>query len=262
MGLLGFLFLLPLLWMISSSFKRPMAVFEYPFHWIPLDPQWSNYADVWMDKTIPFPKLFYNSLKISFWSIVGEISISSLAAYAFAKMRFKGKNVVFFLLLASMMIPSQVTIIPRFILFKWLGLYNNHWSVIIPSWFSVTAIFLLRQFFQSIPDDLVNAAKIDGSGHLRIWAVIMVPLTRSALISLVILTFIGTWNDFMSPLIFLVRKELYTVSLGINWYYTSEEQQFNLTMAAATSAVVPILLLFVFCQKYFIEGIVTSGLKG
>jgi len=258
----GLLFVSPLLWMISSSLKGPLEVFGIPFRWIPDEPRWQNYVEIWTDETIPFLLMYFNSFKIAILSIVGQVVVSSLAAYAFAKMEFKGKNLVFMIFLASMMIPSQVTIIPQFMLFHRMGLYNTHWAVIFPVWFNMTSIFLFRQFYMAIPNDLVESAKIDGASHLYIWSRIILPLTKPPMISVVILAFISAWDSYLQPLIFLVSKELYTVALGVNFYYRAEAQQFNLTMAAATSAIIPILIIFIFGQRYFVEGITRTGIKG
>ena len=148
------------------------------------------------------------------------------------------------------------------ILFKKLNLYNNLWSVILPHWFNATAIFMLRQFYMGLPNDLMEAAKIDGASHPSIFARILMPLTKSALVSLTVLAFISCWNEYMSPLIFLVDKKLYTISQAIRWYMLDDLQRYDLTMAAATSAIIPVIILFVACQKYFVEGIATSGVKG
>jgi multiple sugar transport system permease protein len=256
------LFLLPLLWMTSSSLKMPLEVFKYPVEWIPKIFRWENYRAVWTDQAMPFTRLYLNSLAIAVFGLAGRLVFSSLAAYAFAKLKFKGKNLVFMCLLGTMMIPGEVTVIPKFILFNAVGLYNNLWAVIIPDWYSVTAIFLLRQFYLGLPNDLFDAALVDGAGHWRIWGRIVMSLTKPALISLAILGFIGSWNDYFTPMIFLIKKNLYTVSLGIQAYLLNEAQEYNLTMAAATSAVVPIVLLFIIGQRYFVEGIATTGVKG
>ena len=192
----------------------------------------------------------------------GQLIVSSMAAYAFAKIDFKGKMFVFTLFLASIMIPSQVTIIPRFMLFYKMGIYNTLWSIILPSWFGATSIFLLRQFYMGLPNDLIEAAKIDGAGHLRIFAQIMLPLTKPVMVSCIVLSFIALWNEYLSPLIFLTNKKVYTIAQAIRWYLMSDTQQYELTMAAASIAIVPLIILFVFCQKYFVEGIATSGMKG
>lgn len=261
-SLIAVLFVVPLVWMVLSSLKTAPEVFARPFHWLPARVQWQNYATVWMNEEASMLRAFANTLYIALFSIVGQMFISSLAAYSFAKINFKGKQVVFMLFLSSMMVPSQLTIIPRFMLFKTIGLYNNLWAIILPAFFGATSIFMLRQFYMGLPNDLIEAAKIDGAGHLRIFLRIMLPLTKAALMSLIILTFISSWNEYMAPLIFLVKKELYTVSQNIQWYMLDEFKEHNLTMAAATSAIVPVVILFIVGQKYFFEGIATSGVKG
>ncbi len=261
-SLIAVLFVVPLVWMVLSSLKTAPEVFARPFHWLPARVQWQNYATVWMNEEASMLRAFANTLYIALFSIVGQMFISSLAAYSFAKINFKGKQVVFMLFLSSMMVPSQLTIIPRFMLFKTIGLYNNLWAIILPAFFGATSIFMLRQFYMGLPNDLIEAAKIDGAGHLRIFLRIMLPLTKAALMSLIILAFISSWNEYMAPLIFLVKKELYTVSQNIQWYMLDEFKEHNLTMAAATSAIVPVVILFIVGQKYFVEGIATSGVKG
>ena len=261
-SLIAVLFVVPLVWMVLSSLKTAPEVFARPFHWLPANAQWQNYATVWMNEEASMLRAFANTLYIALFSIVGQMFISSLAAYSFAKINFKGKQIVFMLFLSSMMVPSQLTIIPRFMLFKTIGLYNNLWAIILPAFFGATSIFMLRQFYMGLPNDLIEAAKIDGAGHLRIFLRIMLPLTKAALMSLIILTFISSWNEYMAPLIFLVKKELYTVSQNIQWYMLDEFKEHNLTMAAATSAIVPVVILFIVGQKYFVEGIATSGVKG
>ena len=261
-SLIAVLFVVPLVWMVLSSLKTAPEVFARPFHWLPARVQWQNYTTVWMNEEASMLRAFANTLYIALFSIVGQMFISSLAAYSFAKINFKGKQVVFMLFLSSMMVPSQLTIIPRFMLFKTIGLYNNLWAIILPAFFGATSIFMLRQFYMGLPNDLIEAAKIDGAGHLRIFLRIMLPLTKAALMSLIILAFISSWNEYMAPLIFLVKKELYTVSQNIQWYMLDEFKEHNLTMAAATSAIVPVVILFIVGQKYFVEGIATSGVKG
>ena len=222
----------------------------------------SNYAEVWTNPQLSMAKCYWNSILIVVIGTAGQLIVSSMAAYAFAKIDFKGKKFVFTLFLASIMIPSQVTIIPRFMLFYKMGIYNTLWSIILPSWFGATSIFLLRQFYMGLPNDLIEAAKIDGAGHLRIFAQIMLPLTKPVMVSCIVLSFIALWNEYLSPLIFLTNKKVYTIAQAIRWYLMSDTQQYELTMAAASIAIVPLIILFVFCQKYFVEGIATSGMKG
>ena len=255
-------FLLPLIWMVTSSLKNTNEVFAGNWQWLPREWKWGNYAAVWTDPDVSMFKAYLNTAFITVIGTVVQLIISSMAAYAFAKVRFQGKQVVFVLFLATMMMPTEVTIVPRFILFKTVGLYNNLWAIILPHFFNATAIFLLRQFYIGLPDDLMEAAKIDGAGHLRIFGQILLPLTKASLISLMVLSFISCWNEYMAPLIFLIKKPLYTISQVIRWYMLDDLQRYDLNMAAATSAIIPVVILFIFCQRYFVEGIATSGVKG
>ena len=261
-GVVSLAFLLPLAWMATSSVKNTNEVFSVNWKWLPEVWRWDNYVTVWTDPDVSMLNAYMNTGFITVVSTVCQLVIASLAAYAFAKINFQGKGVVFAMFLATMMMPTEVTIVPRFILFKTVGLYNNLWSIILPHFFNATSIFMLRQFYISLPDDLMEAAKIDGAGHPRIFSQILMPLTKSSLISLMVLSFISCWNEYMAPLIFLVKKNLYTISQVIRWYMLDDLQRYDLNMAAATSAIIPVVILFVFCQKYFVEGIATSGVKG
>ena len=260
-GLLAVMFALPLVWMTLASFKKVSEVFSE--NWLPTVWQWKNYVTVWTDEQVYLPRVFFNTLFIVVLGTGGQLIVSSLAAYGFAKIDFKGRAAIFTLFLAAMMIPSQATIIPRYMLFSKIGLYNTLWALILPSWFSVTSIFLLRQFYMGLPNDLMDAAKVDGAGHLRIFAQILMPLTKPAMISTLILSFITLWNDYLSALVFLSNKKLYTVSQAVRyWLFDNNNQNYNLTMTTATIFIIPVIILFVFCQKYFVEGIATSGVKG
>ena len=168
---------------------------------------------------------------------------------------------VFIIMLITMMIPAQVTIVPRFVLFKSMDLYNNLWALILPAWFNVTSIFLLRTFYMSLPDDLMEAAKIDGANHFQIWARIMMPLTMPAMVTAAVLAFINSWNEYLSAIVFLPTAENYTVSQGIQ-YWLAMSDEHNLMMTAAASAIVPVVVLFLFTQRYFVESIATTGVKG
>lgn len=260
-GLLAVMFALPLVWMTLASFKKVSEVFSE--NWLPTVWQWKNYVTVWTDEQVYLPRVFFNTLFIVVLGTGGQLIVSSLAAYGFAKIDFKGRAAIFTLFLAAMMIPSQAMIIPRYMLFYKIGLYNSLWALILPSWFSVTSIFLLRQFYMGLPNDLMDAAKVDGAGHLRIFAQILMPLTKPAMISTLILSFITLWNDYLSALVFLSNKKLYTVSQAVRyWLFDNNNQNYNLTMTTATIFIIPVIILFVFCQKYFVEGIATSGVKG
>lgn len=259
-SLFAIMFALPLVWMILTSFKTNSEVFSH--NWFPTQWHPENYITVWNNATIPLWRVFLNSLTIVILGTGGQLVVSSLAAYAFAKVNFKGRNLIFTMFLGSMMIPVQATIIPRFILFYEIGLYNNLWSIILPSWFGITSIFLLRQFYIGLPNDLMEAAKIDGAGHFRIFAQILLPLTKPAMISTMILSFISLWNDYLSPLIFLVNKKLYTVPQAVKYWLFDDAKPYHLTMATSTVFIIPVIIVFIFCQKYFVEGIATSGVKG
>jgi len=261
-GILSLTFLLPLFWMLSSSLKTSMQVFESPFHWVEEQIRWDNYQRVWTHPEIPFYRLYMNSIIISVIGVVGQLVISSLAAYAFAKIDFKGKNILFMIMLITMMIPMQVMIIPRYILFRTLHIYNTLWCIIIPHFFSITVIFLLRQFYMGLPDALIEAARMDGAGHFKIWLHITMPLTRNGIISAAVLGFINTWNEYLNPLIFLSNQQKFTVTLGIRWYLQDIAKEYNLMMAAAASAIVPVVIFYIVAQDYFEEGIAAGSVKG
>lgn len=260
-AIFGALFLMPILWMLSASLKTPVNVLNYPIEWIPKDIQWENYARIWTNKQMPFTRVYLNSILVAFFSLLGQLTFSSMAAFAFAKLDFKGKNLVFMVLLASMMIPTESTIIPCFMLFKKIGLYDSLGAIILPAWFNVSTIFLIRQFYFGLPNDLMEAGKIDGAGYLRIWGQIYLPLTKPALVSTGILGFITTWNAYLPPLIYLVDKTKYTISLGIRFWLVDDAREYNLVMTAAASAIVPVVILVIFCQKYFVQGIAMAGMK-
>ena len=258
----GLLFLIPLFWMLSSSLKTPSEVFARDFKWLPANPVWANYTRVWTDEKVNMANGFMNSAIITVSGIVVALFFSSLAAYAFAKVDFKGKNFVFMLFLSTMMLPTEVTIIPRFMIFHKIGLYNNLMSVILPHWFAPSAIFMLRQFYMGLPTDLMEAAKIDGAGHPRIFSQVMMPLTKTALVSQCVLLFVSTWNEYMAPLIFLANQKLYTASLVVKYQVFEEGSSTSQLMAASASAIIPTVIIFMLCQRYFVEGIATSGVKG
>ena len=260
--LIGLVFVLPLVWMLSASLQINGDIFKYPFTWLPHAPRWVNYADIWNSGEVPLLQMYRNSLFIVIFTNIGVLFVSLLAAYAFARIEFKGKGIVFGLFIGVMMIPSQVTVVPRFLLFKELNIYNTLWAVILPGLFSVTSIFLMRQFFMTIPASLSESAFLDGAGHFRILMQIMLPLLKPTVASLVIMNFVSCWNDYFNPLVFLPSKKWYTVSLGIQYYYTQEVPSTNLTMAMSVCAILPVLILFFSCQRFFIESITSSGVKG
>lgn len=260
-GIIAVGFLIPLLWMLSASLKSAANVLDYPIDWIPDVLHWENYVKVWTNDQAPFTRLYFNSLLITITALIGQLLFASMAAYAFAKLQFKGKNILFFALLASMMIPTESTIIPQFMLFKTIGLYDNILAIILPGWFNVTTIFLLRQFYMSLPDDLMEAAKLDGATHFKIWRNIYLPLTKTALISAGLLAFITIWNSYLQPLVFLVSEANYTVPLGIRFWLVDDAREYNMVMAAAASAIIPVVAIVIACQKHIVQGIAMSGSK-
>lgn len=261
--LLAFAFsmILPFVWMLSTSLKKPIEVFAYPIEWIPETLRWDNYKRVWTGQ-YAFGVYYWNSIKVTTMTVLGTVVVSSAAAYGFSRVQFKGRDAVFLLYLATLMVPDQVTLIPRFILFNYLGLYNTHGALILPGIFMAFGIFLLRQFYLTIPQDLSEAAKMEGAGHFRIWTRIVIPLSKPSIVSLVIISFTMTWNEFVNPLVFLTRRELYTVPLGLTNFIDEMGTEYTLMMSAAVSSILPVMILFLVGQKWFIQGVISSGVKG
>jgi multiple sugar transport system permease protein len=262
MAAIALLMITPFLWMISASLKRAPEVFHFPIQWIPVEAQFQNYRELWFSEYNPFYLFYWNSIKVTVLSVLGKLIVSSLAAYAFARIEFRWKNALFLVYLSTMMIPHHITLVPKFILFHWLGIYNTHWALIVPGVFNIIGIFLLRQFFMAIPKELTEAATIDGAGHFTLYWRMVLPVSVSAFVSLTILTFVSSWNDYLNPLIFITSKDLYTIPLGLQSFMGLDIMQYNLLMCGAAIAVLPIVAVFLFFQKYFIEGIAVSGLKG
>lgn len=259
----GIVMLLPFIWMISSSLKYEVDVFKFPIEWIPRRfNAVANYTAVWAGR-YPFGMFYLNSIKVLVLRVTSDLVTSALAAYGFARLRFKGRDVIFLLYLGSMMIPHQMLFIPRFVMFRWLGIYNTLWAVALPGMFTAFGVFLLRQYFITIPFELSEAARIDGANEFQIFSRVIVPLAKPALASLAILTSVWSWNDYQGPLIMLSDIKLYTIPLGLTTYMDEHgTQQVSLIMAAATSAILPMLLIFLAAQKHFVRGIATAGLKG
>lgn len=253
--------LFPLLWMISASFKFEADVFKFPIEWIPANPNFGNYAEVWFGK-YDFPLYYWNTIKLSVLVTAAQLFISAMGAFAFAKINFKFREPLFALFLATMMIPDQVTIVPKFMLMKELHLLNTHTGIILMMVFSVYGVFLLRQHMISIPNALMEAAKIDGAGYGRIFLQIMLPMSTPAMITLGILRFIWTWNDYQTALIFLSDQKLYTLQLGMSQFASESGAFYSQMMAAAVCAIVPLLILFVVGQKSIMEGIASGAVKG
>ena len=254
--------LAPLAWGISTSLKPSVDVFAYPPQWIPENPRWSNYIEAW--EVAPFANFYWNSFYITTLIVIGQLFSSSMSGFAFARLRFPGRDKVFLLYLASLMIPAQVIMIPIFLMVKELGWVNSHLSLIVPSLATPFGTFLFRQFFLGVPEELVDAAKLDGCSPFGVYWRIFLPLAKPALATLAIFTALGTWNSFLWPLILIRSPELYTVTQGIGllrgmiqWRVAME-----LVMAGTVTALIPIVIVFILAQRYFIEGITLSGLKG
>jgi ABC-type glycerol-3-phosphate transport system permease component len=252
---------LPFLWMLSTSLKSQGATASYPPVWIPRPAQWHNYVDVVQE--FPFGAFAANSLKIASLGTIGQLVSTSLAAYAFARMSFPGRNLIFFLLLATLMIPGHVTMIPTFILFNALGWVNSHYPLIVPAWFGgAFGTFLVRQFFLTVPPDYSDAAAIDGAGHLRILTSLYVPLAKPVLATLALFTFMNHWNEFLLPVIYLTDQDKMTLTVGLSSFRLQYNTLYHYLMAGTLLSIVPIFVLFVILQKYFVRGIVMSGIKG
>lgn len=257
----GFTMILPFMWMISAAFKPEIEIFQYPIHWIPENPTFDNFAAIFSED-YNFALYYWNSFKIAASVTIIQMFTCSFAAYAFSKIKFAGRDKIFLCYLGTMMVPFQVTMIPLFILMKSLGLVDSHLSLILMHAFSAYGVFLLRQFYLGIPDELCEAAKLDGCGHFKIYSAIMLPNIKPALATLGIFTFLGQWNDFLGPLIFLQSKKLLTVPLGLKVFVTEYNVEYGKMMAGTAIALIPVLIVFFLGQKYFVEGIAMTGVKG
>lgn len=260
LAVLSFIVLIPFLWMISSSLKLDNEVFSVPIQWIPTSPRWANYLDIW--KQIPFLTFYKNTAKLTLIITLLQLFTSSLASYGFAKMKFPGRSALFIAYIATIAVPWQVYMVPQFILMKKVGLVDTHMSLILLQAFTAFGVFLLRQFYMSIPEELSEAARIDGLSEYGIYARIILPLSKPSLATLTIFTFVNTWNDFMGPLIYLNSTKLKTIQLGLRMFISQYAAEYGLIMAASVVAVIPVVILFLFTQRFFIEGIATTGLKG
>jgi multiple sugar transport system permease protein len=251
---------MPILFMISTSFKPDDQIWAFPIVWIPKPPILDHYVKVW--ETIPVLRFFFNSVFVSGAVTVSQILISSMAAYAFARIRFFARDTIFMLFLGTMMIPAYVLIIPLYLIIDWLGLMDTYGALIAPSMVSAFSIFLLRQFFLSIPFDLDDSARIDGCNRMQILFKIILPLSKPALAALTIFVFMGAWNNFFWPLIVTSSQDIRVLPLGLAYFQVSQSTDWGPLMAAAVFATIPILIVFMFAQKRFIQGITMTGIKG
>jgi multiple sugar transport system permease protein len=251
---------LPFLWMFSSSLKLDKDVFRYPIEWIPSVRHWENYVQIW--QRVPLLTYFKNTALLSAGVTAMQILTSSFAAYAFAKMQFKGRDLLFLCYIGTIAIPWQVYMLPQFIMMRMIGLYDSLLALLVLQSFSAFGVFLMRQFFLSIPTDLCEAARIDGLNEYGIWARIMMPLSKPAIATLMIFTFVGTWNDFMGPLIYLRSDAVKTIQVGLRRFIQEYTSDYHLIMAASLCTLLPVAVMFLLMQRYFIEGIATTGIKG
>ncbi|WP_123041977.1 carbohydrate ABC transporter permease [Cohnella candidum] len=253
--------LIPFFWMLSTSLKESYQVFTTPIKWIPDPIKWSNYVTTFT--SLPFGRWFNNTLIITVASIIGAVVSCILVSYGFARFRARGRNVLFILTLATMMLPDTVTLIPKFYLFSQFGWVNTYYPLIVPLFFGKAYfIFLLRQFFMSIPTDFEEAAKIDGASTFGIlWRVIL-PLTLPAIVTITIFQFNDSWKDLLQPILYLSKPDLYTLTLGINFFKSENDVQWNYLMAASFVTMLPSLFFYFIGQKYFVESITLTGMKG
>jgi multiple sugar transport system permease protein len=254
------LMLLPFVWMLSASLKLDKDVFGFPVQWIPEVPQWRNYVRIWTQ--IPFLTFFANTGKLTVIITFLQLLTSSLAGYAFAKLNFKGRDFVFLAYIASIAIPWQSYMVPQFIMMRKLNLFDTHLALILLQAFSAFGVFLMRQFFISIPNDLIEAARIDGLSEYGIYYRIMLPLSKPALATLTIFTSVFVWNDFMGPLIYLNSESLKTIQLGLRLFIQQYSADYALIMAASLVSLIPVIILFLSFQRFFVEGIASTGVKG
>jgi multiple sugar transport system permease protein len=260
-GVLALLFALPFIWLLSGSLKADRQLFLLPPVWLPNPIQWSNYPQAL--QFIPYGLYLRNTLTICVGTVVGALLSSTLAAYGFSRVRWPGRDTLFVIVISTMMLPGAVTMVPLFVVFRRLGWIGTYMPLIIPSYFgSAFFIFMLRQFFLTIPLELSDAARIDGASDLGIMLRIILPLARPALSMVALFQFMGAWGDYMGPLIYINKEDMFTIALGLTMFLDEHAQEWALLMAASTVTLVPIIVLFFFTQRTFIEGISMTGLKG
>ncbi|MDR2901017.1 MAG: carbohydrate ABC transporter permease [Treponema sp.] len=251
--------LLPLFWMISASLKLDKDVFTVPIQWIPKDPVWRNYLVIW--EKIPMLLFSFNSLKLSLIVTLIQIITSSFAAYGFAKCKFRGRDALFFAYVATIAIPWQVYMLPQYVEMRIMGLTNSHLGYILIQSFIAYGVFLMRQFYQNIPDSLLEAARIDGMSEYGIYARIVLPLSKPVIATLAIYSFVRIWNDFMGPMIYFDSEGNKTIPLGIRMFIGQYSTEYGQLMAASVLSLIPVLIIFLSFQRFFVQGVATSGMK-
>jgi multiple sugar transport system permease protein len=252
--------LVPFVWMFSASLKLDKDVFTVPIRWIPAEPRWQNYIDIW--EKIPLATFILNSSKITIIVTFLQLFTSSFAAYAFAKLDFKYSKILFLAYISTIAMPWQVYMVPQFMMMRSFGLNDTHLAIICLQAFSAFGVFMMRQFYQGVPDSLCEAARIDGMNEYQIYARIMLPLSKPALSTLTIFTFVNTWNDFLGPSIYLTTQSKKTLQLGLRMFIGQYSSEYGLIMAASVLSLIPVLIVFLALQKYFVEGIAATGVKG
>lgn len=252
--------LIPFVWMLSSSLKLEKDVFSFPIQWIPKKFYWENYKVIW--EKVPLLTGFINSIKITVVVTVLQILTSTFAAYSFAKLKFKGRDIIFMIYILTISVPWQVYMVPQFIMMSKFGLTDSHIGLIIMHTFTATGVFLIRQFYMGVPNELIEAARIDGLNEYGIYARIMLPLSKPAIATLCMTTFTFEWNDFMGPLVYLSTNSKKTIQLMLRMFNTQYSSNYALIMAAAVISLIPVMILFLGLQKYFVEGIASTGIKG
>ena len=259
--LIALVMIVPFLWMLSASIKSDREVFQMnPFVWIPENPKWSNYRDIWTK--IPFAKFVSNTVFLTIVVTFLQLLTSSFAAYSFAKLNFRHKKGLFLAYIATIAMPWQVYMVPQFIMMRKMGLNDKLTAIICLQAFSAFGVFMMKQFYEGIPDDLCEAARIDGMSEYKIYASIMLPLSKPALSTLTIFTFVATWNDYLGPLIYLKSQDKKTIQLGLKMFISQYSSDYGLIMAGSVLSLIPVLIVFLILQKYFVEGVAFTGLKG
>lgn len=258
--LCSLLMIMPFLWMLSASVKMDKDVFTFPIDWIPAHPRWRNYQDIWT--TIPLAAFIRNTIKLTLIVTFLQLFTSSFAAYAFSKLDFKGRDFLFLAYVATIAMPWQVYMVPQFVMMSKMGLNNTHLAIILLQAFSAFGVFMMKQFYSSIPSELCEAARVDGMTEYGIYFKIMLPLSKPALSTLTIFTFVNTWNDFLGPYIYLTREKLKTIAIGLRMFIGQYSQEYGLIMAASVITLIPVVVVFLSLQQYFVQGIASTGLKG
>ncbi|MBO5302882.1 MAG: carbohydrate ABC transporter permease [Lachnospiraceae bacterium] len=254
------LFLVPFLWMLSASFKTDREVFAIPMQWIPDNPRWENYVEIWTK--IPLLTFVKNTVILTIVVTLLQLLTSSFAAYSFSKLQFKHKNLLFLAYIATIAMPWQVYMVPQFIMMRSMGLNDKLLAMICLQAFSAFGVFMMKQFYDGIPSELCEAARIDGMSEYKIYAKIMLPLSKPSLSTLTIFTFVNTWNDYLGPLIYLRSEEKKTIQLGLKMFIGQYSSEYGLIMAGSVLSLIPVIIMFLCLQKYFVEGVAATGLKG